>query len=102
MRPAIQPFRLPNDSRAAWAKDYLRQQFNDEISSKFLDRYLDALDNLHLYFVQSDLNPDYGHLVVDVTSMDFDSEYDAILCISVLEHVDRFLGELENAPEQVS
>jgi ubiquinone/menaquinone biosynthesis C-methylase UbiE len=41
-------------------------------------------------FVQSDLNPDYGHLVVDVTSMDFDSEYDAVLCISVLEHVDRF------------
>src|SRR3954463_512890 len=34
---------------------YLRQPFNDEISSKFLDRYLDALDNLHLYFLQSDL-----------------------------------------------
>src|SRR3954468_10953628 len=34
---------------------YLRQPFNDEISSKFLDRYLDALDNLHLYFNQSDL-----------------------------------------------
>jgi carboxyl-terminal processing protease len=34
---------------------YLRQPFNDEISSKFLDRYLDSLDNLHLYFNQSDL-----------------------------------------------
>ncbi|HEY0455416.1 MAG TPA: carboxy terminal-processing peptidase [Verrucomicrobiae bacterium] len=34
---------------------YLRQPFNDEISSKFLDRYLDALDNLHIYFTQSDL-----------------------------------------------
>src|SRR3977135_4439531 len=34
---------------------YLRKPFNDEVSSKFLDRYLDALDNLHLYFVQSDL-----------------------------------------------
>src|SRR5258706_728379 len=34
---------------------YLRQPFNDEVSSKFLDRYLDALDNLHIYFLQSDL-----------------------------------------------
>jgi 1A family penicillin-binding protein len=30
VRPEIQPFRLPNDLRAAWAKDYLRQQFRNE------------------------------------------------------------------------
>src|SRR5262249_25885400 len=30
VRPVIQPFRLPNDTRAAWAKDYLRQQFRGE------------------------------------------------------------------------
>jgi penicillin-binding protein 2D len=30
VRPQIQPFRLPNDTRAAWAKDYLRQQFRNE------------------------------------------------------------------------
>jgi len=29
-RPQIQPFRLPNDTRAAWAKDFLRQQFRNE------------------------------------------------------------------------
>src|SRR5258707_11730213 len=34
---------------------YLKQSFNDAVSSKFLDRYLDSLDNLHLYFIQSDL-----------------------------------------------
>src|SRR5437868_2690612 len=34
---------------------YLKQPFNDEYSSKFLDRYLDSLDSLHLYFLQSDL-----------------------------------------------
>src|SRR6267142_4160528 len=34
---------------------YLKHPFDDEISSKFLDRYLDALDNLHIYFLQSDL-----------------------------------------------
>jgi carboxyl-terminal processing protease len=35
---------------------YLRQRLNDDLSSKFLDRYLDMLDNLHLHFLQSDLD----------------------------------------------
>jgi penicillin-binding protein 1A len=30
VRPAIQPYRQPNDVRAAWAKDFLRQQFRNE------------------------------------------------------------------------
>jgi membrane carboxypeptidase/penicillin-binding protein len=30
VRPQIQPFRLPSDTRAAWAKEYLRQQFRNE------------------------------------------------------------------------
>jgi len=34
---------------------YLRLPINDEVSAKFLDRYLDSLDNLHIYFLQSDL-----------------------------------------------
>lgn len=41
-------------------------------------------------FVRSDVDPSFGHLVVDVTTMDFDGEFDAILCLSVLEHVERF------------
>ncbi|HEX5365469.1 MAG TPA: methyltransferase domain-containing protein [Acidimicrobiales bacterium] len=41
-------------------------------------------------FVQSDLDPAYGHLVVDVTTMDFVEEWDVILCVSVLEHVPDF------------
>jgi SAM-dependent methyltransferase len=41
-------------------------------------------------FVQSDVDPAHGHLVVDVTSMDFDAEWDLILCVSVLEHVPDF------------
>jgi SAM-dependent methyltransferase len=38
-------------------------------------------------FVQSDVNPDFGHRVVDVTRMEFVDEWDLILCVSVLEHV---------------
>jgi 1A family penicillin-binding protein len=30
IRPRVQPYRLPVDTRAAWAKDYLRQQFRNE------------------------------------------------------------------------
>lgn len=34
---------------------YLRMPINDAVASKFLDRYLDSLDNLHIYFTQADL-----------------------------------------------
>jgi len=52
----------PNDAtiarlvaRILEGQHYLKQPLNDEVSARFLDRYLDALDNLHLYFLQSDL-----------------------------------------------
>src|SRR6266404_5608526 len=35
---------------------YLRQPFDRSVSSKFLDRYLEALDPQHMHFVQSDLD----------------------------------------------
>ena len=38
-------------------------------------------------FIQSDLNPAFGHRLVDVTAMAFESEFDVILCLNVLEHV---------------
>jgi carboxyl-terminal processing protease len=34
---------------------YLRQPFNDTVSSKFLDRYIETFDPQHLHFLQSDL-----------------------------------------------
>jgi carboxyl-terminal processing protease len=35
---------------------YRKQPFNDEVSSRFLDRYIESLDNLRLHFFQSDLD----------------------------------------------
>jgi len=35
---------------------YVRQNFTDEVSSKLFDRYLEALDNLRLFFLQSDMD----------------------------------------------
>lgn len=38
-------------------------------------------------FVQSDVNPAFGHPVVNVTAMEFDGEFDMVVCMYVLEHV---------------
>jgi SAM-dependent methyltransferase len=38
-------------------------------------------------FVQSDVNPAFGHRVVDVTDMSIEAEFELILCMYVLEHV---------------
>jgi SAM-dependent methyltransferase len=38
-------------------------------------------------FVQSDVDAEYGHRVVDVTTMEIENEFDVILCLYVLEHV---------------
>ncbi|MBX7158018.1 MAG: carboxy terminal-processing peptidase [Verrucomicrobiae bacterium] len=34
---------------------FLKQDFNDEVSKRFLERYLDILDYQHIYFLQSDI-----------------------------------------------
>lgn len=47
-------------------------------------------------FMQSDVNPNYGHRVIDVTKMNFKNEFDVILCINVLEHVFDFKKAIEN------
>ncbi|MBI2141795.1 methyltransferase domain-containing protein [Candidatus Woesearchaeota archaeon] len=38
-------------------------------------------------FLQSDVVKEFGHRVVDVTKMNYKSEFDVILCTNVLEHV---------------
>ncbi|HET6773862.1 MAG TPA: methyltransferase domain-containing protein [Acidimicrobiales bacterium] len=66
-----------------------------EIGSGRQDMGEDAYSFRHLFeagneFVQSDVEPGHGHLVVDVTTMDFEDEWDLILCVSVVEHVPDF------------
>lgn len=60
-RPNLQP--TPADERIAYvtarlleSSHYTRRTFDDEISSKFLDRYLMALDPQRLHFTQADLD----------------------------------------------
>jgi SAM-dependent methyltransferase len=44
-------------------------------------------------FIQSDVVPEFGHELVDVRTIEFEDEFDMILCLYVLEHV----FELEDA-----
>src|SRR5215510_5292272 len=63
---ASNTFRLtpgPWDGRIALATaqmlekyQYQRQPFTPQLSSKFLDRYLESLDPQHLHFIQADLD----------------------------------------------
>src|SRR6266404_5445861 len=39
---------------------YLHQTFDETVSSKFLDRYLEALDPQHLHFIQADIE-EFAH-----------------------------------------
>jgi len=37
-------------------------------------------------FLQSDINPNFGHKVIDAEKMNYKNEFDVILCLNVLEH----------------
>lgn len=59
-RATLRP--TPADGRVAYVTasllarlHYSQHKFDDEISSKFLDRYLSTLDPQHLHFIQADL-----------------------------------------------
>jgi len=47
-------------------------------------------------FIQSDINPEYGHKIVDATKMNYQNEFDIIICINVLEHVFDFKKIIDN------
>jgi len=47
-------------------------------------------------FIQSDINPKYGHKILDATKMNYKDEFDIIICINVLEHVFDFKKVIDN------
>jgi len=59
---------------------------------KSLSGYFDPSN----YFLASDIRPDLGYVVVDVTKMEFEEEFDVILCLNVLEHVFDFQLAIAN------
>lgn len=55
-------------------------------------RYFDASND----FVQTDIVEEYGHPIVDVTTMTYQDEFDVILCMNVLEHVYDYPTAIDN------
>ena len=47
-------------------------------------------------FIQSDINPRYGHKLIDVTKMNYKNEFDSIICMCVLEHIYDFHKAIKN------
>ena len=47
-------------------------------------------------FVQSDINKEYEHKVIDATKIDYQNKFDIILCMNVLEHVFDFHKAIDN------
>ena len=86
----------PNDSNIARVVSmilerghYLRQPLDDEISSKFLDRYLDSFDNLHIYFTRSDLDEfeKYRTRLDDLTEKEGDTTPARVIFTRFLERL---------------
>lgn len=47
-------------------------------------------------FLQTDVNKDFGHEVLDVTKMTYSNKFDIVLCLNVLEHVYDFQKAIDN------
>jgi SAM-dependent methyltransferase len=50
-------------------------------------------------FIQSDIIPEFGHKLVDVTKMNYKNEFDVILCLNLLEHIYDFKKAISNMYE---
>lgn len=47
-------------------------------------------------FIKSDINPSYGHKIIDVTKMNVKNEYDIIICLNVIEHIFEYKKAIKN------
>ena len=47
-------------------------------------------------FLQSDVVKEFGHKIIDVTTMSYKDEFDIILCLNVLEHVYDYEKAIKN------
>jgi carboxyl-terminal processing protease len=77
---------------------FSRKKFEDQVSSAFLERYLDSLDNLHMYFLQSDLKSfeKYRFELDDLTAGDGDTTPARIIFIRFLERLQQQCNYVTN------
>jgi len=77
-------------ARLLEGQHYTRQEFDDNVSSRFLDRYIESYDPQHLHFLQSDLREFefYRHRLDDYTLRRYDTT-------PAFEIFDRFFERLQ-------
>jgi carboxyl-terminal processing protease len=86
----------PNDpiiarvtARMLERQHYLRKPLNDEVSLRFLERYLDMLDGRHMYFLQSDLRQfdKYTNKLDELTLVEGDTSPARVIFTRFLERL---------------
>ena len=99
----------PNDpviarvtARMLERQHYLRKPFNDEVSSKFLDRYVDMLDGQHIYFLQSDMKQfeKYRNTLDELTMADGDTSPSRVIFTRFLDRLQQQYDYVTNLLEQ--
>jgi carboxyl-terminal processing protease len=78
---------------------YLRPQFDDAVSTKFLDRYIEVLDAMHMHFLRSDLAEfeKYRNTLDDLTYFKGNTEPSRVIFARFLERMEqraRYVAEL--------
>lgn len=89
-----------NKNISGFARSVRNQKILEIGSGKLVDgkdvysarRFFDSTNE----FEQTDIDPRFGHRVLDVTKMQCSDEYDVIICMSVLEHVFDYQQAIRN------
>lgn len=66
-----------------------------KMNGKYIYSYIDYFDKSN-EFVMSDITKRFGHKIVDITKMRYNSKFDIILCTNVLEHCFDFKEGVSN------
>ena len=76
-------------------KEILEVGSGHKVNRKYIFSYRNLFNKKNSY-VTSDINPTFGHKIVDITTFKEIEKYDIILCLSVLEHVFNFEEGIKN------
>ena len=94
----------PNDANIARftaltleGQHYLQHPLDDEFSSRFLDRYLEVLDNTHIHFLQSDIDDfeKYRKILDDLTEKSGDIKPAQRIFSRFLERVEQRVAHVQ-------
>ncbi len=86
---------IKNFARRIHGKEILEIGSGKKVNNEYPYSFKDMFDDSNK-FIQSDINPDFGHNVIDINKIKFKNKFDVILCASVLEHDFYFQKAVDN------